>query len=310
VTTGSAGSRSRWARWARSARSALGHVARRAGVQRRSTAERAIAKLTAKRAEQAAALTTLAAHRDRLKDLVEAQAAELDRLRDAGDLSAARTRDDLSFVFIVTYGRSGSTLLQGILSSTPGIAIRGENGAVLHDLFHFHDTVVRHRERLSRPNPLPASHPWWGIDGYRDETALRDIRVLVLETLLRPAPDTRVTGFKEIYWMPEQQPDRMPGFLTFLQQVFPGARFVFNSRDLDEVARSKWWARNPNGRAELETLEKQYVETLDGFGDSVYRVHYNDYVADPTVLRGLFEWLGEEFDEPRVRAVLEVRHSY
>jgi hypothetical protein len=39
-------------------------------------------------------------------------------------------------------------------------------------------------------------------------------------------------------------------------------------------------------------------------------VHYDDYVADPTMLRPLFEWLGLEFDESRVRAVMDVRHSY
>jgi hypothetical protein len=39
-------------------------------------------------------------------------------------------------------------------------------------------------------------------------------------------------------------------------------------------------------------------------------VHYNDYIADPSALRPLFDWLGEEFDEDRVRAVMEIRHSY
>jgi hypothetical protein len=57
-------------------------------------------------------------------------------------------------------------------------------------------------------------------------------------------------------------------------------------------------------------LEKQYVEALDSLGDQAYRVHYDEYVADPMVLRGLFDWLGEEFDERRVRSVMEVRHSY
>ena len=66
--------------------------------------------------------------------------------------------------------------------------------------------------------------------------------------------------------------ERMPDFLAFMLQVFPGARFVFNTRDLDEVARSKWHARNPNARAELEIVEKQYVEALEPLGDRVYRV--------------------------------------
>ena len=44
-------------------------------------------------------------------------------------------------------------------------------------------------------------------------------------------------------------------------------------------------------------------------GDAAYRVHYNDYVADPSSLAGLFEWLGEPFDEAAVRTVLNTAHS-
>ena len=32
-------------------------------------------------------------------------------------------------------------------------------------------------------------------------------------------------------------------------------------------------------------------------------------LADPSVLRGMFAWLGEEFDEETVRATMAVRHS-
>jgi hypothetical protein len=251
----------------------------------------------------AAATTARDAHRDRAESL----AAELDGVRAAGDAAAGRDRPGLAYLFVVTYGRSGSTLLQGILSSTPGVMIRGENGGVLTRLFDFHETVRHHRERLARPTPLPASHPWWGIDGYPEATALRDMRLLMLETVLRPEPDTRVVGFKEIDWPSE----RMPEFLAFVREVFPGARFVLNTRDLSHVAASKWWATRPDAMDELQTMEKRFVSALESLGgDAYYRVHYDDYVADPTVLRGLFEWLGEDFQEDRVREVMDVRHSY
>jgi hypothetical protein len=121
-----------------------------------------------------------------------------------------------------------------------------------------------------------------------------------------PAPDTTIIGFKEIAWAM----GRLPAMLAFARAVFPGARFVLNTRNLTDVAQSKWWARNPNALAELQSMEKQYLDGLAGLGDDGYRVHYDDYVADPMVLRGLFDWLGLEFDEHRVREVLAVRHSY
>ena len=184
--------------------------------------------------------------------------------------------------------------------------IRGENGGLVEHLFRFHDTARSHRERLARPGGLPPNHPWWGIDGYPDEGALRNLRTLLLETVLRPDPDTRVVGFKEIDWPTE----RLPEILGFLRDVFPGARFVLNTRDLDDVARSKWWAREPDALGRLQAMESAFADAIDGLGEDAYRVHYDDYVADPTVLRGLFEWLGEDFDEDRVRSVMLVRHSY
>ena len=271
-------------------------------------AERMSADAAAARQRQRTVVGELKANRARLIDTIAGQAAELERLRTTDDIASGRERPDLSYLFIVTYGRSGSTLLQGILSSTPGVMIRGENGAVLQDLFRFHDTASGHRDRLTvnRVNQIPKTHPWWGIDGYRDETALRDMRMLMLETVLRPDPGTRVVGFKEIYWMP----DRLPDYLAFIRAVFPGARFVLNTRNLDDVAKSKWWARNPDALHELELMEKQYVDALAALGDDAYRVHFDDYVADPVVLRGLFEWLGEPWNEQRVRAVMSVEHSY
>ena len=277
-------------------------------MQRPKTTRQMYADAAAARRRQRKVVVELKANRARLLDTVAGQAAELERLRATDDVARGRERPDLSYLFVVTYGRSGSTLLQGILSSTPGVMIRGENGAVLQDLFRFHDTASGHRDRLTanRVNQIPETHPWWGIDGYRDETALRDMRTLMLETVLRPDPGTRVVGFKEIYWMPE----RMPDYIAFVRAVFPGARFVLNTRNLDDVAKSKWWARRPDARHELERIEKQYVDALAALGDHAYRVHFDDYVADPSVLRGLFEWLGEPWDEDRVRAVMARDHSY
>ena len=280
-----------------------GRVLRGARLRRAGTVNRELAKLRAERDTARIRLAKTAKARDGYRVKAEALATELADLRAAG---APADLNDLDYVFVVTYGRSGSTLLQGILSATPGVMIRGENGGVLGHLFAFHRTVTGHRDRLARPEPLPDTHPWWGIDGYRDQTALREFRRLLLDTLLRPTGSTRVVGFKEIDWPVED----LPAVLDFTRAVFPGARFILNTRDLDDVAASKWWAARPDARARLETMEQAYVDAISGLGDAAYRVHYDDYVADPAALRGLFEWLGLTFDEERVRAVMAVQHSY
>jgi hypothetical protein len=209
-------------------------------------------------------------------------------------------------VFIVTYGRSGSTLLMGLLNSIPGYLLRGENDGAVYHLYRFHSTCTRRKRRLRRrfELPLDTTNPHFGLDDFPGRVSLRRLRALVTATVLRPEPGTRVTGFKEIRWYQEDVAD----YVEFLRALFPDARFIVNTRDHDAVLKSGWWPDQPqDGR--LERMEAAILAVADTLGDAAYRVHFDDYTADPTVLRGLYTWLGEEFDETRVRAVLGVRHS-
>jgi len=215
-------------------------------------------------------------------------------------------RPKLGYVFIVTYGRSGSTLLLGVLNSLPGYLIRGENRGAVYHLYRFHAACAREQARDRRSaHADDTTRPFFGIRGYRVNKAVADIRRLVVDTLLRPEPDTRVTGFKEIRWY---QPDLVE-YVEFLREAFPGARFVINTRNLEDVAKSKWWADQPSSVGTLARIERAILELADALGDSAYRVHFDDYVAGPDALRGLIEWLGEEYDATRVAEVLAVRHS-
>jgi Sulfotransferase family len=218
---------------------------------------------------------------------------------------APEDRPDLGFVFVVTYGRSGSTLLMGLLNSIPGYLLRGENWDALHHLFRFHRTLDEGSRRWDPARLRQRTHPFFGAGDFPARRSLEDIRRLVLDTVLRPKEDTRVTGFKEIRWYQEDVED----YVAWLREVFPGARFVVNTRDHDEVRRSGWWAKRPENAEALAGIEARILALAEGLGAVAYRVHYNDYVADPTVLRGLFDWLGEPYDEASVREVLATRHS-
>lgn len=213
-------------------------------------------------------------------------------------------RRELGYVFIVTYGRSGSTLLLGVLNSLPGYLLRGENGDAVRHLFQFHRTAMTER-RKHRNDSSQSTDPFFGIGEYPGQRSLRMIRDLVTETLLRPEPDTRVTGFKEIRWYHQD----LPEYVAFLQRVFPGARFVINTRNHEDVAKSKWWARSESAQGTIAEIETRMLAVAESLGDAAYHVHYDDYVADPGVLRGMVEWLGEEYDAARVAEVLATRHS-
>lgn len=234
----------------------------------------------------------------------ESMVAELHRLR--GDRQPDPPTAAVRHVFVFGCGRSGSTLLQGILCGSPGVLIRGENRGLVGLLYDFHRRALAERDYQAKPQPTGFQSPWFGMDGYPADASLHGLAGLITDTLLRPTPDARIVGFKEIRW-PEGE---LVEFLDFLTALFPGARFIVNTRDLDKVARSGWWAKDPQAREKLEAKERELIAALDVLGDRAFRVHYDEYVADPGSLRALFDWLGQPFDEDAVRRTLARRHSY
>lgn len=209
------------------------------------------------------------------------------------------------YVFVMTYGRSGSTLLMGILNSIPGWLLRGENRHAMRHLYDFHRSGLTERARVDAARASQPTHPWFGIEGFPEQASLDHIRALAEATLLRPEADTRVTGYKEIRWYDEDLAD----YLDFLRRVFPGARFVLNTRNLEDVAASNYWTHKEDPLGQVRRNEAKMLAAAETLGDAVFRVHYDDYVADAEVLRGLFDWLDEDFDPDAVRAVMATPHS-
>lgn len=245
----------------------------------------------------------------------DATGGELEQLREENAelkrrLRRLRGRDraDLGYLFIVTYGRSGSTLVNGLLNAIPGYVVRGENRDAVYHLFRYHQTLLAEAGRGTRGQRRETTNAFFGIGDFPPQQSLDGIRRLVLDTVLRPPPRTRVTGFKEIRWY---QPD-VEEYVAWLREVFPGARFLVNTRGHTDVLKSEWWADGDpeSTAASLVDLEARLLALAAALGDAAYRIHYDDYVRDPGVLRGLFEWLGEEYDEESVRATFAVRHSY
>lgn len=211
------------------------------------------------------------------------------------------------FVFVVTYGRSGSTLLQAVLNTLPGWCIRGENadvfGAFATAWANLADEPVIGRMERNQP-ATPPDHPWYGGEGLSAARMGRRLAEMFVADVLRPPAGTRVAGFKEVRW--GALPGGIMRSLRFAAAFFPQARFVFNTRAHDQVLRSAWWAARPEAevRALLRDWETQFAEGAARFPDRALRVHYNDYATDPEALRPMVEGLGERFDPDRIAAVL------
>ena len=146
----------------------------------------------------------------------------------------------MRFVFVVTYGRSGSTLLQSILNSIDGYKICGENFNALYYLYKTCQMVtntVEKQGRVERNGVIGAERGWMGANEVEYKEFVADMLNSFITRVLRPTPETRVLGFKEIRYS-ELNYDEFHKFLNFISEHFPGAKFIFNKRKPADVAQS------------------------------------------------------------------------
>jgi hypothetical protein len=142
------------------------------------------------------------------------------------------------FVFVVTPGRSGSTLVQGLLNALPNTLIRGENNFYLLPMFRAQSRVVSYQHRFSKDTHRVRSAHYgianFDIPGYADMARQWTLRALLGDVDPRAVD---VIGFKEVRWN-EIMPSEEEAFFAWLETLFPDARYVLNRRDPESVIRS------------------------------------------------------------------------
>lgn len=218
------------------------------------------------------------------------------------------------FVFIVTYGRSGSTLLQNVLNSIPGYLIRGENDNILYHLAKAWMTgrdspeIKKRREAMKSdgwrdPRYGQQIDPWYGVERINPPEMGQRLATLFTNQVLKPDPDTRVTGFKEIRF--HLSGEDMERYLDFLLFFFPNSRLIFNTRNLNDVKKSGWWAdySQEDFMAEVGDADYRFRQYAKGHPKRTMLMHYDSYKNDPEKFRALFDFLGEPFDKGLVEAV-------
>ncbi|OED48123.1 hypothetical protein AB838_12685 [Rhodobacteraceae bacterium (ex Bugula neritina AB1)] len=210
-------------------------------------------------------------------------------------------------LFIITYGRSGSTLLQNMLNALPGYSLRGENANLLAPLVRAWDDLRQSEQAASmraRGTPSGPHQPWYGYEAIDADRFGQDLADSFLRQVLRPEPDTRVLGFKEIRW--HEDPALFQPMLAFLARYMPDAHFLFNTRNHEEVRHSGWWRgmKRATVLEQLETAETLYARWQAAHPGRCLAMHYNSYAKDPAAWKPLFAFLGEPFDPELVEAVL------
>ena len=206
-------------------------------------------------------------------------------------------------LLIVTYGRSGSTILQSPAQTIPVCHIAGENYNALEGLFRASQRVRRSSNTWGK-KPHPSNHPWYGADQLVARRFERKLVDVFIEEVLCPPSAARWYGFKEIRY-PSLQDD-FPNFLNFCRRNFPNAFFIFNSRNGEDVAESAWW-KNHSRQSVLEMvaeMDQRFAIFADENPTYSHHVRYEDIVCDPVRLRPLFDKLGESLDIAAAQRIL------
>lgn len=215
------------------------------------------------------------------------------------------------FLFVVTYGRSGSTLLMGLLNSLPRYHISGENDGALIPVYRATERLRHARYQWGTKENLP-QNPWYGAHRIMPDLFARDCADAFFRSVLRPPLGTRCCGFKEIrYTDAEVTDEEFAPYLDFMATLFPGAAFVFNLRSIEAASKSGWWKdQNPDiVFRRLAGARDRMMAYAQLRPQSAWLFDYDVFVGDPSHFKSLCEFLGERFDEERVRAVASSPHS-
>lgn len=227
------------------------------------------------------------------------------------------------YVFVVTYGRSGSTLTQSLLNSIPGYCIRGENGNLTYHLSRAvavtstWDNYQWRRADRNKPEEDQRAFlkgiigtpgdPWYGAENVDPQHFSRSLMNVFVRDILAPPKGTRVSGFKEIRF----HEDKMffPSYLENMKNTFPNARFVFQTRNPENVSKSSWWGdrKKSDVMEMIRNAERLFQEFSDRNPDVCFTVEYERYAEGSQYVSELFDFLGEKIDEKAVSKVLNVK---
>lgn len=217
------------------------------------------------------------------------------------------------YVFIVTYGRSGSTLLQRLINAIPGVMVRGENNNALFPLFKSWQALTESPDiGQMRAQGLTsnAAQPWFGAEQIDTGAYGRALCSSFAAQVLRPGPDIRLCGFKEIRTI--AQPSDYRSYLEFKRTCFPNARFVFNTRDPVAVSRSSWWRRHDP--TEVMSMIHSADAVFRGFvaahPDQSIMLKYDSYIVDHGAFAPLFDMLGDRPAPDDLQSIMTERLTH
>ncbi|WP_068114090.1 sulfotransferase [Tropicimonas marinistellae] len=216
--------------------------------------------------------------------------------------------DQMKHVFIVAYGRTGSTALMHALNCIDGACIRGENGGMIRTLAEA-ATLAHAARRRHAHDSAEDTRPWYGAGDIRARRFGAAIARAFTRTILAPPEGTRLTGFKEIRYASDTLTDEdFEAVLRFMLECFDDPYVIFLTRDPEQVAESAWW-QTRDREAVMDVLDltvHRFRMAHEDYPDRTFMIDHGAFDTSPEGLRPLLDWLGEDVpSDVLARALLQ-----
>ncbi|MBN2700260.1 MAG: sulfotransferase [Methylothermaceae bacterium] len=222
-------------------------------------------------------------------------------------------------ILIITYGRTGSTLLMGLLNAIPGVLIRGENMNICVGLYQAWQSLLAVDKHLSKTGQLDNSrhstHPFFGGAELDKRKFIRDARNLIEKQLVpHSKKDVHCWGFKEVRYLPHSLGGaaHLSSYLEFLNILMPAPAFLILTRDHAAVLDSGFWKNRTDKEAIRKQMSDFETETLAWMKhrQNAFLIDYQDVIANNERLKMLYDFIGVSYCAQTVRRILEKPHSY
>lgn len=218
----------------------------------------------------------------------------------------------LQLLFIVTYGRSGSTFLMHVLNSFKGVCIRGENYGASISLV---DSIIKLDASIREfgSEDPESSDPWYGADSINLTKYRSNVLTSFLNNVVRPPEACKIAGFKEIRYLPPHiDHDTLMQHLDIWMSNYPEMKLLFNTRDWNAVSKSAWWAKRKKSdvKALIQSTDQTFRNLNERYGERSYLIDYSKYNGKPDGLRPVIEWLGLDATEVDLSKISSVRLTH
>lgn len=220
-------------------------------------------------------------------------------------------------ILVVTYGRSGSTLLQGVLNSIPGCLIRGENENFIFPIFNSYRRLKVakatgeknkvHSLKLGTNKYNTPRNSWYGADKY-DLDYFIEVQKNMIKDMLLSGDKAECYGFKEVRYISHL--NSFKEYLDFLELVMEDTAIVFNVRNHEDVSNSSWWKKTNKTELikKLQEIEIQMNE-FSKSKNNVIKVSY-EKIVDKSDIKKLFNFLDVKYNESEIARILATEHSH